>query len=304
MRSYCSIGMWRGYQWDIIGCEVHNIITWQNNTLDPHGSKKPENWLTHDSVQGLEAWGQFLIDMPIISIYTVVYNTIYIHRSSPTAKTPEQKQKVSGCESASVLLQVASLQLSDATSSASSLAASYSSSSPPSSSLLCKACRFPHQHLTISHDVVPSVSFRYPPVCLSAWANPVVQRTQRSQRVLCLENFWARIPTCLLHCLPRQNATGQQVTARHSCIRWHQFHQSQSPKVSKSLPCQETPWRTASSWVWGSRLGDLPKIGSDSSAAKKMRTKWAGLNCIPLAKKNTRVNLRSDSCCQATLTAH
>ena len=161
MRSYCSIGMWRGYQWDIIGCEVHNIITWQNNTLDPHGSKKPENWLTHDSVQGLEAWGQFLIDMPIISIYTVVYNTIYIHRSSPTAKTPEQKQKVSGCESASVLLQVASLQLSDATSSASSLAASYSSSSPPSSSLLCKACRFPHQHL---YDISRCRTFRILPL--------------------------------------------------------------------------------------------------------------------------------------------
>lgn len=160
------------------------------------------------------------------------YNTIYIHRSSPTAKTPEQKQKVSGCESASVLLQVASLQLSDATSSASSLAASYSSSSPPSSSLLCKACRFPHQHLTISHHVVPSVSFRYPPVCLSAWANPVVSEDAKIAKGAVPRELLGS-DTNLLVALPPEAKCHR--STGHCAAVLHQVASISSNSVSKGL---------------------------------------------------------------------
>jgi hypothetical protein len=200
--------------------------------LDPHGSKK--TWKLTDSrfCPGLGGM-RSISDRHANNIHLhSCYNTIYIHRSSPTAKTPEQKQKVSGCESASVLLQVASLQLSDATSSASSLAASYSSSSPPSSSLLCKACRFPHQHLTISHHVVPSVSFRYPPVCLSAWANPVVSEDAKIAKGAVPRELLGS-DTNLLVALPPEAKCHR--STGHCAAQLHQVASISSNSVSKGL---------------------------------------------------------------------
>lgn len=149
--------------------------------------------------------------MPIISIYTVVYNTIYIHRSSPTAKTPEQKQKVSGCESASVLLQVASLQLSDATSSASSLAASYSSSSPPSSSLLCKASR--------------TSGLGYQPACCIALSRNTLKN--------CFDSPLEAFVSSICKCNVSSNASASLPNRPFSCKYAHQLgqlHTEQKPQ--------------------------------------------------------------------------